>query len=72
MVTALENCEYPVLGKYAQKMPDELSLNPGDIVHIIKKAERGWAKGRNLTTQQVDLFPITTHNDGWAKGHTMT
>ncbi|OUM64867.1 hypothetical protein PIROE2DRAFT_67265 [Piromyces sp. E2] len=47
-------------------MDDELKLNAGDAVEIIEVYDDGWSYGRNMTNNEVGVFPIsyiTGYND---------
>ena len=38
--------------------PDELTLNPGDVLEIIQTFQDGWALGKNTTTNLKGMFPL--------------
>jgi hypothetical protein len=50
---------YKVAFDYAADNADELTLNTGDLIKILKKesADEGWWEGENMTSGSVGVFP---------------
>lgn len=51
---------------FEPNMDDELRLNIGEAVEIIEVYDDGWSYGKNMTTNEVGVFPIsyiTGYND---------
>jgi len=51
---------------FVPNMDDELKLNAGDAVEIIEVYDDGWSYGKNMTTNESGVFPIsyiTGYND---------
>ena len=49
---------FMVKATYPKSQPDELEINVGERVELIHEFDDGWAKGRNLETDQVGIFPL--------------
>ncbi|KAJ3232205.1 hypothetical protein HDU81_003253 [Chytriomyces hyalinus] len=47
-----------VLHAYKATRPDELELRVGGEVTIVKEFKDGWAKGEDVTTGKVGMFPL--------------
>ncbi|KAH6572824.1 hypothetical protein BSLG_009051 [Batrachochytrium salamandrivorans] len=47
-----------VLQSYQSEQPDELNIQVGDLVHVVRVFEDGWGKGRNATTGETGIFPV--------------
>jgi hypothetical protein len=43
---------------YSAVRPDELSLQPGDMIQVEQQFEDGWAFGHNLNSQSRGMFPF--------------
>jgi hypothetical protein len=48
---------YVVIHLYPPQMPDELELNPGDLICLALHFDDGWALGFNVTTNKKGAFP---------------
>jgi hypothetical protein len=51
---------YIVIKAFSARLPDELSINEGDLIDLISddsEFDDGWYMGKNLTTNQVGLYP---------------
>lgn len=48
---------------YDATLQDELALNIGDQVHIVKEFDDGWALGVHAVTQQEGAFPLVCTED---------
>lgn len=51
---------YTVIKSFEARLPDELTIQEGDIVEIISddsEFDDGWYMGKNLSTGQVGLYP---------------
>ncbi|KAL2913397.1 fus1 actin binding activity protein [Polyrhizophydium stewartii] len=47
-----------VIQPYRARQPDELDLDIGDIIHVVRVFEDGWGKGRNATSGNAGIFPV--------------
>ncbi|KAI9220091.1 hypothetical protein BC828DRAFT_384367 [Blastocladiella britannica] len=47
-----------VLHPYAAAQEDELVLDVGDLIHVTKVMDNGWAEGINLTQLSEGMFPM--------------
>lgn len=48
----------PVARPFTPTMPDEMRVQPGDVVHVLKRYDDGWAYAENRATGARGLFPI--------------
>ncbi|KAJ1339669.1 hypothetical protein BSLG_005702 [Batrachochytrium salamandrivorans] len=47
-----------VTQSYHAEQEDELDMEQGDLVHVVRVFEDGWGKGRNATTGKTGIFPV--------------
>ncbi|KAJ3280811.1 hypothetical protein HK104_000392 [Borealophlyctis nickersoniae] len=55
---AAYQAKYSVLHEYLPALPDELELQPGDHVELLKSFDDGWGRGRNMRTGLEGTFPM--------------
>ncbi|KAI9291201.1 hypothetical protein K502DRAFT_326406 [Neoconidiobolus thromboides FSU 785] len=49
---------FVVSTNYVPVLPDEISLEKGDMVEVRHRFDDGWALGRNLSTDKTGAFPL--------------
>ncbi|KAI9209609.1 uncharacterized protein BJ171DRAFT_576398 [Polychytrium aggregatum] len=61
-----------VVTSYLPVRPDEITLEVGDIVIVETRFHDGWAKGVNLSNEQIGMFPLHHTKDLPAFARTRT